>query len=180
MNSTCRHSDSMTAFGKFGPCDLLSNNRVSRLLLSQRIALAAFTVTRPRSTFGGGCPKFRPHDSDTDASRPICAPSRTHTFDLVRLQNCGLRGAPTKAAAAATQTAWFGPVVAAALYGGFDQAARRGAPDGRLLAFLAKALRLVGRALLETEGVDIFRDAFARLGGDEPSAEQGKGEGGLK
>jgi hypothetical protein len=80
----------------------------------------------------------------------------------------------------AAQTAWFRPVAAAAQYGGFDQAARRGAPDDRLLAFLAKALRLVGRARLETEGLDIFRDAFARLGGDEPSADQGKGKGGLK
>lgn len=153
-------------------------DEVVGLRLSER-PLAAFAVTRPRSSFGGRCPTFGPRDSDTDAKQAELRPVKNPDFDLrLRLRDCGLQGAPpTKAAAA--QTSWFAPVAAAVQYAGFDEAARRGAPDARLLAFLAKALRPVERALQENEGVDIFRDAFARLGGDDHGAEQGKGEGGL-
>lgn len=146
-------------------------------------------VVRPRSTFGGRCPAFASRDSDTEAKAVDLRSWRTPDFETrLRLRDVGLQGAPM-VAPQATQTAWHRPVNKAAQFDGFDPERkareRRTAslPDTKeamgLRAFLSRARVAVEVALQQNEAVDVFRDAFAEVGGEEGSVGQ-KGDNDLK
>jgi hypothetical protein len=185
-------------------------------------------VARPRSSFGGRCPKFGARDSDNDSKQVEFLGVKNPEFDLrARVRDVALQAPEFGCLSAGVrhaeaQTPWFRKVNMSTQYDGFDPGQEKGAlpppprpdpshggghghhhhhhhhgahggaaggalgpealaaaSDERFLAFLRATEGVMEEALQQNETVDIFKDAFAKVG-DEDGAIGQKGDNDLK